>query len=188
MMSTSIRVIMFASVSVGTLAQGGMPSCACLGALPSSVADFDCTFDWALAGKCVKTVGLSSNFTSYGAGYGESCTIHQEPGASSCYDLTTTPPTQKPQSNQANWCNQKWCYIDPCNCDAVDATKSDYFPDTLHYSYATCGDKNTYTALESSTNTVGNAECATAEGGGSSDAHSLKMGLGFLFAGMGALA
>jgi hypothetical protein len=134
----------------------------------------------------VKTVGLSSNFTSYGADYGESCKIQKEPGATACFDLSKTPPVEKAQSAQANWCNQKWCYIDPCNCDAPDATKSDYFPATLHYSYATCGDKNTYTALESSTNTVGNAECATVEG--ASDAHSLKMGLGFLLAGMGAFA
>merc|ERR1719161_3230220 len=36
-------------------------------------------------------------------------------------------------------------YVDPGHCDAADATKSDYFPGTLFYSYAACGDKNTYT-------------------------------------------
>merc|ERR1711977_505447 len=102
-----------------------------------------------------------------------------EPGHSACSDLTTVPPEQLPQSMQADWCYAKWCYIDPCNCDASDATKSDYFPGSLFYSYATCGDKNTYTAVESATNTVGNAECATASED-SSDAQSLKMGFGML--------
>jgi hypothetical protein len=41
--------------------------------------------------------------------------------------------------------------------------------------YGTCGDKNTYTALESATNTVGNAECATASEN-TDDAQSLKIG------------
>jgi hypothetical protein len=185
-----IRAIVLASVSVGALAQNsvtGLPSCACLGALPADrIPDFDCSYSWAFNGRCVDTVGTNSNFTAYPADYGESCKIHKEPGSSSCFDLTTTPPTELATSKQANWCNQKWCYIDPCNCDAPDATKSDYFPATLHYSYATCGDKNTYTALESSTNVVGNSECATAPA--TSDAHSLKMGLGLLLAGMGAFA
>jgi hypothetical protein len=184
-----IRAIVLASFAVGTLGQDsptGMSSCACLGALPDSVDDIDCSYDWAFNGKCVKTVGLVSNFTTYAADYGESCKIHLEPGSSSCFDLTTVPPTAKAIVDQANWCNQKWCYIDPCNCDAPDPTNSDYFPDTLHYSYATCGDKNTYTALESSTNTVGNAQCAEVEK--ASDAHSLTMGLGLLLAGMAALA
>jgi hypothetical protein len=91
-----------------------------------------------------------------------------------------------PQSQQASWCNEPWCYIDPCNCDASDGTKSDYFPGALFYSTATCGSKNTYTALESATNTVGNAECAQASGETASDAHSLQMGFGLALAGMGA--
>merc|ERR1712224_612109 len=180
--------IVLAWISAGAFGQQsttGLASCACLGQLPDSVTDIDCDYKWAFEKKCVKTVGLVSNFTTYPADYGESCKIHKEPGASSCFDLTKVPPEEKATADQANWCNQKWCYIDPCNCDAPDATKSDYFPDTLHYSYATCGDKNTYTALESSTNTVGNAECATVEK--ASNAYSLKMGLGLLLTGMGAL-
>lgn len=76
----------------------------------------------------------------------------------------------------------------PCNCDAADATKSDYFPGTLFYSYATCGEKNSYTAVESATNEVGNAACATAgSGDDAGDANALKMGLGLIVAGTGAL-
>merc|ERR1712178_521408 len=100
---------------------------------------------------------------------------------------TLRPPEQMPQSQQASWCNEPWCYVDPCNCDASDATKSDYFPGTLFYSTATCGSKNTYTAVESATNTVGNAECATADES-AGDATACQVGVGLMLAGMGALA
>jgi len=185
MLSTSICMALLSSVSAQSSAKG-LPTCQCMGALPASVVEFDCSWDWAYNGKCVKPGGLTSNFTDYPANYGHNCQIQLEPGHSGCWDITTVPPTQKPQSAQANWCFQKWCYIDPCSCDAPDATKSDYFPDVMFYSYATCGDKNTYTALESSSNSVGNAECATVEK--ASDAHSIQMGLGLLLAGVAALA
>jgi len=184
-----IRVLVLASASVGILAQTsitGLPSCQCLGKLPSTVDEVDCTYGWAINGKCYKTVGLVSNFTIYPGDYGETCKAHKEPGHGACFDLVKVPPEEKAMSDQAGWCNQKWCYIDPCNCDAADATKSDYFPGELFYSYGTCGDKNTYTASESATNTVGNAECASVEK--ASDAYSLKMGLGLVLAGLGALA
>jgi len=179
-----IRAIVLASLSVGTLAEG-IASCACLGTLPSDVKDVECNYTWAFNGLCVNTVGLVTNWTTYPADYGESCKKHMEPGHSSCFDLTTHPPIEKPPSKAADWCDNKWCYVDPCNCDAADATKSDYFPNQLTYSYTTCGDKNTYTAVESSTNTLGNAECSTEE---TSYAHSFEMGLGLLLAGMCTLA
>eukprot|EP00746_Dinoflagellata_sp_MGD_P068761 gnl/MRDRNA2_/MRDRNA2_28252_c0_seq1.p1 gnl/MRDRNA2_/MRDRNA2_28252_c0~~gnl/MRDRNA2_/MRDRNA2_28252_c0_seq1.p1 ORF type:complete len:1080 (+),score=176.86 gnl/MRDRNA2_/MRDRNA2_28252_c0_seq1:90-3329(+) len=135
----------------------GLSTCKCIGSLPDEVERVECSYDWAVDGKCVKTTGLQSNFTSYPGDFGTSCKKHLEPGHSSCFDITSDPPTEK--QDQAGWCGEKWCYIDPCNCDAADATKSDYFPGTLFYSHSTCGDKNTYTAMESATNTVGNAEC-----------------------------
>jgi len=55
-----------------------------------------------------------------------------------------------------SWCKQKWCYVDPCKCKNVaDLPKpSSYLPKTmyqgkpLHYSYATCGATDEYTAEE----------------------------------------
>merc|ERR1719498_1438016 len=138
---------------------------------------------------CLTPTGLASNFTDYPANFGEYCGVYVDPGHSACFDITQIPPVEKATSDQADWCPRSWCYVDPCNCDAADATKSDYFPGTLFYSYATCGDKNTYTAMESATNTVGNAACETAGGGAGSgdDANALKMGLGLILAGTGAL-
>jgi len=177
-----IRAILIASLSVGALAQNspnGMATCQCLEALPS-IEKVDCTYPWGVGGKCALTVGLVSNFTTYPGDYGLGCKIHEEVGSSSCYDLTKVPPEKKRLVAQADWCNSKWCYIDPCNCDAPDGTKSDYFPGELFFSYATCGAKNTYTAAESATNTVGNAECEATEK--ASDAHTLKLGLGLVLA------
>jgi hypothetical protein len=186
-----IRAIVLASLATGAIAQTsvGLATCQCLGeALWTTYApgfEKACSWDWADAGTCQVPTGLASNFTDYPGDYGESCKIQLEPGHAACFDLTTVPPTEKAISDQAGWCQDKWCYIDPCNCDASDATKSDYFPGSLFYSYATCGDKNTYTAVESATNTVGNAECATAS---ESDAQSLKMGFGMLLGVVGTMA
>jgi len=195
-----MRTILLAVISVGALAEerpllnprrltsaAGLPTCLCLTKLPSTVEEKDCTYDFAAGGKCYQTVGLVSNFTLVPGDFGESCKIHADPGHQACSDLTTYPPSEKPTSEQAGWCLQKWCYVDPCNCDASDATKSDYFPGELFYSYGTCGDKNTYTAAESATNTVGNAECAS-QPEAASDAYSFTMGFGLLLAGVGALA
>jgi len=192
-----IRAIILASVSVGALAQAGtgLATCPCIGTMlwTDHAPGFleDCSWSWAVSGKCVMAPGLTSNFTVYPGDYGETCKPggHKEPGQAACFDLTKVPPEELPTATQADWCYTKWCYIDPCNCDASDATKSDYFPGALFYSYATCGDKNTYTALESATNSVGNAECAQASNEEASDASSLQVGAGFILSGMvGALA
>jgi hypothetical protein len=189
-----IRAIVLASLATGAIAQTatGLATCQCLGdALWNSFATGfykDCSWEWANAeGKCVVPSGLASNFTDYPGDFGETCKYWLDPGHSACFDLTTVPPTEKNFADMADWCPKKWCYIDPCNCDASDATKSDYFPGSLVYSYATCGDKNTYTAMESATNTVGNAECATASED-SDDAQSLTIGFGMLLAAVGTMA
>jgi hypothetical protein len=52
-----------------------------------------------------------------------------------------------------SWCNQKWCYVDPCSCKLATPPKtSSYLPDAnyqgrpVYYSYATCGGSDSYTA------------------------------------------
>ena len=49
-------------------------------------------------------------------------------------DGTFTPP----------WCFEKWCYVDPSNCDKT-AVRSKYFKQTVvHYSYGACGSSNSW--------------------------------------------
>jgi len=55
-----------------------------------------------------------------------------------------------------SWCAQKWCYVDPCKCKNVAALPkpSAYLPDAkyqgkpVHFSYATCGATDSYSAEE----------------------------------------
>jgi hypothetical protein len=53
------------------------------------------------------------------------------------------------------WCKQAWCFVDPCSCRLpVPPKTSGYLPMAsyqdrpLYYSYATCGQKDSYTAAE----------------------------------------
>eukprot|EP00928_Gymnodinium_smaydae_P057635 TRINITY_DN40855_c0_g1_i1.p1 TRINITY_DN40855_c0_g1~~TRINITY_DN40855_c0_g1_i1.p1 ORF type:complete len:508 (+),score=72.16 TRINITY_DN40855_c0_g1_i1:56-1579(+) len=48
----------------------------------------------------------------------------------------------EPKGFRLPWCSEKWCYVDPDNCD-VRTAKSYIFPDKdLYYSYETCGTGN----------------------------------------------
>merc|ERR1712007_341755 len=46
-----------------------------------------------------------------------------------------------------SWCGDNFCYVDPCTCGTT-ASRSDYFPQALFYSYGTCGTSDAYAALE----------------------------------------
>jgi hypothetical protein len=130
----------------------GMATCACLGALPSEIADIDCTNPWAYKAtanstlKCVYVPGADVP-GMYPANYGEACTKQTEPGAKSCFNQNMTPPVEMAQGVRAGWCDDAWCYVDVCACDDPDATQSFYFPDvSLFYSYSTCGATDAYTS------------------------------------------
>jgi hypothetical protein len=60
-----------------------------------------------------------------------------------------------PKCPGEDWCKQKWCYVDPCKCNIDVLPKpSVYIPGAkyqgkpLHFSYATCGGKDSYSATE----------------------------------------
>eukprot|EP00933_Yihiella_yeosuensis_P000511 TRINITY_DN1007_c0_g1_i1.p1 TRINITY_DN1007_c0_g1~~TRINITY_DN1007_c0_g1_i1.p1 ORF type:complete len:408 (+),score=98.13 TRINITY_DN1007_c0_g1_i1:59-1282(+) len=60
------------------------------------------------------------------------------------WDWKRHPECQKKEPPK--WCDQAWCYVDPCNCRIPNAPKlSAYLPDAkasgkpIYYSYATCG-------------------------------------------------
>jgi len=181
--------MVLASFSGMAQASTGNPACPCLGALPDSIPKFDCTYDFAPESmKCVELKN-SYNWTIYPGDYGEKCKVHKEPGAFGCYDLSSDPPTEKftgGDNKQAEWCGDAWCYIDPCACDFSDPTPSDYFPEELEYSYETCESENRYTDAVNATNKIGSAKCARPKAK-SSDAHTLKIGLGLLVVSMGTL-
>jgi len=71
-----------------------------------------------------------------------------------------------PSCPGAAWCEQEWCYVDPCNCKnvAVLPKPSIYLPGAkyqgkpVHFSYATCGGKDTYSSEKEKKKTVKDIE------------------------------
>lgn len=176
-----IRATVIASLFFGALAQDemappeGFGTCRCLGKNNLGLTKSDCTYEWQDAdGKCVHTLPNKTAFKYYPGSYGETCQKHREPGAAECFNITADPPAEKTLSDQETWCNDPWCYVDPCACD-VKATKSSYFPTDpqLTYSYATCGSRNNFLAeseLADTSTSVGDAVCkqdGKTSGGGS---------------------
>jgi hypothetical protein len=63
----------------------------------------------------------------------------------------------------ASWCSEKWCYVDPCNCNIDPLPKqSDYLGDaeyqghSIYFSYVTCGGTDSYS--DSSTDSADSRE------------------------------
>jgi len=66
------------------------------------------------------------------------------------WDMKTHPDCLG--DDPADWCNQVWCYVDPCSCAiAVSPKVSNYMKNAtysgrpVYYSYHTCGGNDTYT-------------------------------------------
>jgi len=78
-------------------------------------------------------------------------------GRCSAWDLD-----KHPSCPDAPWCKQKWCYVDPCKCKNVGVLPkpSVYLPDAkyqgkpVHFSYVTCGGKDSYSSEEEKKKTV----------------------------------
>lgn len=61
-------------------------------------------------------------------------------------------------NDKADWCMKKWCYVDPCSCHAAAPPKTaTFFADAtfqgrkVFWSYATCGETDTYSTKEHQT-------------------------------------
>merc|ERR1712166_1121774 len=71
-----------------------------------------------------------------------------EPGNPGCWDQDTDMELPIEGDNpREGWCNDFFCYVDACQCDA-EIFKSSYFGDgeSVSYSYQTCGFGNAYVA------------------------------------------
>ena len=74
-------------------------------------------------------------------------------GSQGClsYDLTATPECRyAPYGALPRFCEQRWCFVDPSNCERSPFSTSDYFSEAtlgdrpLSRSYATCGFVSAY--------------------------------------------
>jgi hypothetical protein len=87
-------------------------------------------------------VTLGDDKVSFPADLGGTCMAWDDKTHTDCKEGSDSP-----------WCQDKWCYVDPCNCDIeVLPKKSTYLPGstfqgkTVYYSYATCGNQDQWTA------------------------------------------
>jgi len=77
--------------------------------------------------------------------------------------------------NPPQWCSQRWCFVDPCNCDLPLST-STYLPSwkirkkPLHFSYETCGGSGDSWFKETEIIPHVSAKCSEPESGVGSEA------------------
>lgn len=81
--------------------------------------------------------GISSTHGDFPAELGTSCKAWDDKSHPLC--KSSSPP---------DFCKQRWCFVDPCNCDLPGTDKQSsstylstwtYHKKPLHYSYETCG-------------------------------------------------
>jgi len=88
-------------------------------------------------------------------------------GTCKAWDDSMHPECKGP--NQPEWCQQRWCYVDPCACNIEAPPKvTMYLPmatftgKSLYYSYETCGSTDTFTEsrnLEACVNQENEVKC-----------------------------
>lgn len=72
-------------------------------------------------------------------------------GSCDAWDLDNHPQCTV-KGSKPEWCNRKWCFVDPCSCSVSQPPKvSTYLNGTMqgksiYYSYETCGNEDMFTA------------------------------------------
>jgi len=74
-------------------------------------------------------------------------------GTCEAWDMDNSPACAV-KGKKPEWCEQKWCFVDPCSCSLEEPPKvSSYLwgstmqGKTVYYSYETCGGKDSFTKL-----------------------------------------
>merc|ERR1712083_213003 len=131
----------------------------------------DCDYAFAQTQKCVNVDPAygDNGWNLYPADYGSQCQEWPEPAQTACFAYNTTAGDTEPTALLApteDWCQKKWCYIDPCKCDAPDKAASSVFAflGEMFYSYAACGSTDLFTA-EYAADNIGSGTCEVATSG-----------------------
>jgi len=105
-------------------------------------------------------VTIDGKIYDYPPKYGlETCSRHDKNMIPSCSG-----------SNPPEFCDKTWCYVDPENCDSVEASTegqyvwTDYAGQEYPYSYETCGSRNLYLDFIGGSNSDGDAGDGTVIG------------------------
>jgi len=177
MMSLAFALLLFTCTRGSITSSTGNMNCKCA-RVPATadgkkVEEYDCNQTYASsAGKCVNA-SVKGKYVDYPGDYGKTCQAWPEPGHPSCYDVCRGEELPKqasassrrlakddcPENNNTKkaWCDDPWCYVDPCACEAKDKSVSLYFTQMV-YSYMTCGSSDKYTSEE--TDGGKTAQCA----------------------------
>merc|ERR1719491_198957 len=84
-------------------------------------------------------VTLGAQTAQYPAGLGGTCTA---------WDNNVYEDCKK--DDKPDWCKEKWCYVDPCDCTLPGtqpketSTNTTYKGQPVFWSYATCGGTDTF--------------------------------------------
>lgn len=128
--------------------------------------------------KCIKVTpdnqtDWSKHDFHYPAGYANTCDqAGKEPGSYHCTWMKdkdekviahtwTKGPGHNCKWNSETWCEDKFCWVDPCACDKIDISKSSWL--NGYYSYSMCGQADQYSPVVCNVHTD-KAVCAGAEG------------------------
>jgi len=138
-------------------------------------------------GSCLSALVSEGNIQPYPPTYGSQCMKHDEVGNEDCFSqssgnehgvgnrrdpvCTADPPTTGCPVIDADlrevWCDNFWCYVDPCVCNAA-VSQSEYFlGQSISYSYDTCGSADLFAA----TVTGGTQQAVCTAGANDSWAH-----------------
>jgi len=167
------RVAILLACANAQAPSNGQPGCRCLGKIDSKVPRVDCSEHQPPFAKhtdppyeCVEVdaaYGDIDFWRLYPSSYGSSCTPHAEPANSACYNASQSQPVPQKLNPATDWCNDPWCYVDPCACDAPDVSNSQVFVDQMKYSYAACGAVDQWTGANSKDH-MGGATCEIMSG------------------------
>ena len=110
---------------------------------------------------------------------------HYEPGDDACFVVSQSPTIEKGASDRAAWCDDTWCYVDPCQC-AITSTESFRFgtfevspgvQSGAFYSYATCGVESSSWSQDDQVQDAGGEQAGICGSpGGDSGATGLSLG------------
>lgn len=111
---------------------------------------------------------ISGETVAYPPTFGLSCQKHFEPGNEDCFDQATN--TELAVGVRADWCDNQWCYIDPCDCNVEQALSLYFEGEAYAYSYDTCGSEDAFAATIVGGTQV--AQCSSGNSEGNSGVNS----------------
>ena len=92
-------------------------------------------------------VGIDTDISAYGI----HCAPHDlntDECSTPCKDQSDLFTPVAPDLCDKSYCRRSWCYVDRNNCDHLEKSPTILFNDDRYYSYATCGDVDTFTGKQ----------------------------------------